>query len=102
MRPKTEAPESIADAACCLKQHGYVTDIKEVRESYAMPAPASKPMTNGFHDDGASSGLRAAQVHGQLMNDEAVRRPTRLDALPALGPVGGKKNKKKRGGLDPF
>ena len=75
-----------------------VSDMREVRDTFGI---ASQPATNGYHNDSVSNGLRAAQVHGQLMADEAVRKPTRLDALPSLGPVG-KKGKKKRGGLDPF
>lgn len=74
------------------------TNMKEVRDSLAI---TSQPVTNGFHSSDVSSGLRAAQVHGQLMNDEPIRRPMRLESLPAVNP-GGKKSKKKRGGLDPL
>lgn len=79
--------------------------MREVRDKVGIPPPNQpRPRaTNGFHDDKDSTSLRAAQVHGQLMSDEAIRRPMRLDALPSLGPVGGggKKNKKKRG-MDPL
>ncbi|KAK7480414.1 hypothetical protein BaRGS_00028333 [Batillaria attramentaria] len=75
------------------------TNMKEVRETFGITP--QQPMTNGFHNDDVSKGLRAAQVHGQLMNDEPIRRPMRLDALPAVN-AGGKKSKKKRGGLDPL
>ncbi|XP_070199882.1 osmotic avoidance abnormal protein 3-like isoform X2 [Littorina saxatilis] len=68
------------------------TNMKEVRDTYNV---SPQLVSNGFHDDGASKGLRAAQVHGQLLADEAIRKPQRLDALPALGAVG-KKGKKKR------
>ncbi|KAL8579218.1 hypothetical protein ACOMHN_010802 [Nucella lapillus] len=75
----------------------HVSDLKEVRESFTT----SNPALNGFHSDGVSNDLRAAQVHGQVMSDEVMRRPLRLDALPALGPVG-KKGRKKRGSMDPW
>ncbi|KAL8572768.1 hypothetical protein ACOMHN_030350 [Nucella lapillus] len=81
------------------------TNMKEVRDTYNIapqqPSSTSSTPTNGFHSDGASSGLRAAQVHGQVMADEAMRKPSRLEALPSLGPAG-KKGRKKKGGLDPL
>ncbi|KAK3601966.1 hypothetical protein CHS0354_020727 [Potamilus streckersoni] len=59
------------------------------------------PLPNGYSKGGLgeepiSKGLRAAQVHGQVMNDDGmVRKPTRLDALPAVSPIGKKSRKKK-------
>lgn len=80
----------------------YLTDMMEIKQTYAKPV--NQPVTNGYsnHDD-VSNGLRAAQVHGALIEtDNLVRRPTRLEALPTVGGQGGKKSKKKRNGLDPL
>lgn len=70
--------------------------MREVKDTYGI----SSQTTNGLHKDSMSSGLRAAQVHGQVMSDELVRRPIRLDALPDV--KGGKKAKKKKGTSEPF
>ncbi|XP_076450542.1 osmotic avoidance abnormal protein 3-like isoform X2 [Babylonia areolata] len=75
------------------------TNMKDMRETFNLASPSAH---NGFHNnDPVSSDLRAAQVHGQVMADEGMRRPSRLDALPALAPLG-KKGKKKRGGMEPL
>ncbi|KAK3101727.1 hypothetical protein FSP39_005895 [Pinctada imbricata] len=78
-------------------------NVNEVKETYKAKA-SPRMVTNGHYgnrDEPMSSGLKAAAVHGQLLQeDNMVRRPTRLDALPALG--AGKKGKKKKGGLDPL
>ncbi|XP_025086308.1 kinesin-like protein KIF17 isoform X2 [Pomacea canaliculata] len=71
-------------------------NMREVKDTYGI----SSQTTNGLHKDSMSSGLRAAQVHGQVMSDELVRRPIRLDALPDV--KGGKKAKKKKGTSEPF
>lgn len=73
------------------------SDIKEVKDSLGF---SNLNYINGLQDN-VSKELRAAQVHGQVMNDDVIRRPVRLGALPAVG-VMGKKPKKKKGGLDPF
>ncbi|XP_005106603.1 kinesin-like protein KIF17 isoform X2 [Aplysia californica] len=79
-------------------------NMQEIRGTIRPMRQANSPVTNGYHgyedeDDMMSKDLRAAQVHGQIHNDEVVRKPTRLDALPA---VTGRKSRKKKGGLDPL
>ena len=76
--------------------------MSEVKQSYNIQS-ANKPLptTNGFHgnmkEEPISRGLKAAQVHGQIMNDEGiVRKPMRLEALPSVG----KKSKKKKNNYD--
>ena len=83
--------------------------MQEIRGSIQPMRHVASPVTNGNHGgyhgyednmEPMSKDLRAAQVHGQIHNDEGmVRKPTRLDALP---PVTGKRSKKKKGGLEPF
>ena len=73
-----------------------------MKQSYNIqPANKTLPTTNGyngnFKDEPISRGLKAAQVHGQIMNDEGmVRKPMRLEALPSVG----KKSKKKKNNYD--
>lgn len=75
-------------------------DINEVKDTYSLKSPRGS-MTNGhMNDDPMSSGLRAAAVHGQLLQEDTmVRKPTRLDALPS---VNTKKGRKKKNALDPL
>ena len=76
----------------------YRGNMQPVRQ---MASPVTNGGYHGYDDDTEvmSKELRAAQVHGQIHNDEGlVRKPTRLDALP---PVTGKRPKKKRG-FDPL
>ena len=85
------------------------SDMQEVRSTIRGPSiPVASPITNGFHpharmndDPPMSQELRAAQVHGQIHSDELVRKPTRLDALPAVAPSG-KKSRKKKGNYDQY
>ncbi|XP_060578330.1 kinesin-like protein KIF17 isoform X2 [Ruditapes philippinarum] len=81
-------------------------DIGEVKRNYNIQPQNALPISNGFAarkslvdmDEPMSSGLKAAKVHGQILNDEgAVRKPARLQAL---GPVGKKDKKKKRNNYD--
>lgn len=81
-------------------------DISEVKKSYNIQPQTTLPMSNGFMgrnslvdmDEPMSSGLKAAKVHGTVLNDEGVvRKPARLQAL---GPVGKKEKKKKRNNYD--
>ena len=82
--------------------HNSLSDMAEVKQSYNIQATSKTlPTTNGFHgnmkDEPISRDLKAAQVHGQIMNDEGlVRKPMRLEALPGLG----KKSKKKKNNYD--
>ncbi|XP_067655416.1 osmotic avoidance abnormal protein 3-like [Haliotis asinina] len=72
---------------------GNKISMREIRESYGTNGNAFTRTEEPMSRD-----LRAAQVHGQLHNDDAVlRRPSRLDALPT---VSGKKSKKKKGTYD--
>lgn len=75
-------------------------NINEVKTAYSLKSPRGS-MTNGHKtDDPMSKGLRAAAVHGQLLQEDTmVRKPTRLDALPS---VNSKKGKKKKNSLDPL
>ncbi|XP_048779621.1 kinesin-like protein KIF17 isoform X3 [Ostrea edulis] len=75
-------------------------NINEVKDTYSLKSPRGS-MTNGhMNDDPMSSGLRAAAVHGQLLQEDTmVRKPTRLDALPS---VNTKKGRKKKNALDPL
>ncbi|XP_078333667.1 osmotic avoidance abnormal protein 3-like isoform X3 [Crassostrea virginica] len=75
-------------------------NINEVKTAYSLKSPRGS-MTNGhMSEDPMSKGLRAAAVHGQLMQEDTmVRKPTRLDALPS---VNTKKGKKKKNALDPL
>lgn len=85
---------------CRLCCH-YFTDISEVRKSVNMQPQTTAPATNGFGrnslpgmDEPMSSGLKAAQVHGQVLQDDVVmRKPMRLEAL---NPIGKKEKKKKK------
>lgn len=83
-----------------------ISDISEVKKSYNIQPQTTLPMNNGFlgrnslvdMDEPMSSGLKAAKVHGQILNDEGVvRKPARLQAL---GPVGKKEKKKKKNNYD--
>ena len=78
----------------------FFSDINEVKTAYSLKSPRGS-MTNGhMSEDPMSKGLRAAAVHGQLMQEDTmVRKPTRLDALPS---VNTKKGKKKKNALDPL
>lgn len=71
-----------------------------MKTAYSLKSPRGS-MTNGhMTDDPMSKGLRAAAVHGQLLQEDTmVRKPTRLDALPS---VNSKKGKKKKNSLDPL
>ncbi|XP_060086319.1 osmotic avoidance abnormal protein 3-like [Ylistrum balloti] len=74
-------------------------NMAEIKDTLKQRSPNNFPSSNGFgsHDDGMSSGLRAAAVHGQLMQEDTmVRRPMRLEALPTLGSTGKTKKKKKQ------
>ncbi|GFS24814.1 kinesin-like protein [Elysia marginata] len=86
-------------------------NMQEVRSTIRGPSlPISSPATNGYHPHAArlseeppmSQELRAAQVHGQIHSDELVRKPTRLDALPAVAPSGKKSRKKKGNNYDQY
>lgn len=73
--------------------------MAEIKSTIKKPSPLT---TNSYTNDGGmSNGLRAAAVHGTLIQeDNMVRRPMRLESLPSVG--GGKKGKKKKNGLDPL
>ncbi|XP_052227615.1 kinesin-like protein KIF17 isoform X2 [Dreissena polymorpha] len=79
-------------------------DMTEVKKSYNIQPQAMLPVSNGLGrnsltsmDEPVSNGLKAAQVHGQIMNDEGmVRKPGRLQALDTRG----KKEKKKKKNVD--
>ena len=69
----------------------------EIKQNYNIQPVQKIPVTNGYRgshsEEPMSRDLKAAQVHGQIMNDEGItRKPTRLEALPSVG----KKSKKKR------
>ncbi|KAL4224903.1 Kinesin-like protein kif17 [Mactra antiquata] len=80
-------------------------DMSEVKKSYNIQSQSTLPVNNGLGrnsltgmDEPMSSGLKAAKVHGQILNDEGVlRKPTRLQAL---NPVGKKEKKKKKNNYD--
>jgi len=76
----------------------------EVKKSYNIVPQAAPGMANGARhsraglDEPVSNGLKAAQVHGQIMNDEGLmRKPMRLQALD---PRDVKKEKKKKKNYD--
>ncbi|XP_052800999.1 kinesin-like protein KIF17 isoform X2 [Mya arenaria] len=78
-------------------------DITEVKKSYNIASQPIPGVTNGYgarnslsgSEEPVSNGLKAAKVHGQIMNDEGglLRKPMRLQAL---GPKEMKKEKKKK------
>ena len=75
----------------------FFPDMGEIKQSYNIQPAHNISVTNGYRgnhsDEPISRDLKAAQVHGQIMNDEGItRKPTRLEALPSVG----KKSKKKR------
>ncbi|CAG5132664.1 unnamed protein product, partial [Candidula unifasciata] len=74
-------------------------NMQDVRSTIRSSLSLGSPAVNGYHnyEDTISKDLRAAQVHGQLHNDEIMRKPVRLDALPS---VTGKKSRKKHTNLD--
>ena len=78
--------------------------MSEVKETYKAKS-SPRMMTNGHHlnrDEPMSSGLKAAAVHGQLLQeDNMLRRPTRLEALPSVTGAN-KKGRKKKNALDPL
>ena len=79
----------------------------EVKKSYNIQPQSNLVSTNGY---GRSNGggyseppmskeLKAAQVHGQIMNDDGImRKPTRLQALQPVSTS--KKSKKKKNNYD--
>ncbi|XP_021345803.1 kinesin-like protein KIF17 isoform X2 [Mizuhopecten yessoensis] len=74
-------------------------NMSEIKDTLKQKSPNNFPSSNGFgsHEDSMSSGLRAAAVHGQLMQEDTmVRRPLRLEALPTLGGTGKSKKKKNK------
>lgn len=76
-------------------------NMGEIKQSYNIQPANAVPTTNGYRgslgDEPISRDLKAAQVHGQIMNDEGItRKPMRLEALPGVG----KKSKKKRANYD--
>ncbi|XP_033752600.1 kinesin-like protein KIF17 isoform X2 [Pecten maximus] len=86
-----------------LQTHGgepvSKVNMSEIKDTLKQRSPNNFPSSNGFgsHDDGMSNGLRAAAVHGQLMQeDNMVRRPMRLEALPSVGSMGKTKKKKNK------
>ena len=74
-------------------------DMTEVKKSLNIQAQTTIPSSNGFGrnsiagiDEPVSNGLKAAKVHGQVLQDDvAMRKPMRLEAL---NPIGKKKKKK--------
>ncbi|KAK6191707.1 hypothetical protein SNE40_003322 [Patella caerulea] len=69
-------------------------NMREIRNSYGVSSNGN--ISNGTEEP-MKKELRAAAVHGQLIEQEeaALRRPGKLEALPA-----GKKSKKKKGTLN--
>lgn len=80
--------------------------MTEVKKSYNLQSQTALPVTNGFGrnslpgvDEPMSNGLKAAQVHGQVLQDDGVmRKPMRLEALNPIG----KKDKKKKKNFDGY
>lgn len=80
--------------------------MTEVKKSYNIQPQTNAPVTNGFArnsltgmEEPVSKGLKAAQVHGQVMQDDTViRKPMRLEALNPIG----KKDKKKKKNYDGY
>ncbi|XP_050410130.1 osmotic avoidance abnormal protein 3 isoform X2 [Patella vulgata] len=72
-------------------------NMREIRNSYGVSSNGNISNGNGFTEEPMKKELRAAAVHGQLIEQEeaGLRRPGKLEALPA-----GKKSKKKKGTLN--